>query len=236
MIDKANSSNGTNTSWYQRGVPLFFSTWAACLLLFFTLIMAPSQSLVLSSLDMVFEGLMFSSLLGSVGFLMWVGVPLIVLLALTRKCRRWRPWIIGAFLFTGAAYIGFHEFGPAREKQRFEILTHMQWGSAECLMAKRAEFMGDGSLYFWAFRGSPSQFKEHLSQLPWHDQPDQPTYFDDGNSMASKRAHEVFGSEWRPAKAYHYANDRRGSSPPFGISVMAVDAAQQHWAIFWISQ
>lgn len=167
---------------------------------------------------------------------MWVAIPLLLLLALTRKWMRCRPWIIGAFVLGGVAYIGFHQFGPSSEKQRFEILTHMQWGSADCLMAKRAEVMGDGSRYFWAFRGSPSQFKEHLSQLPWYEQPERPAYFDNADSQASKRAHEVFGSDWKHPKTYYYRNDRRDNNPPFGNSVMAVDASQQRCAIFWISQ
>lgn len=236
MIDKANSSNGIDTPWYQRGLPLFFSTWAACLLLFFTLIMAPSQSLLLSSLGLVFGELVLSSVFASVGFLIWGAIPLIALLALTRKCRRCRPWIIGAVLFAGAAGISFHEFGPVREKQRFEVLTHMRWDSADCLMAKRAEAMGDGSLYFWAFRGLPRQFNEHLSQLPWKDQLDQSSYFDNADSLASKKAYEVFGSNWKHTKTYYYMNDRRENNRPFGNSVMAVDASKQHWAIFWISQ
>ena len=236
MIDESNSSSGACTPWWQHAIPLFSLTWAAYILVGFTLIFVPSQSLHDSFLEVVFFGLLFSLFFGSLGFLMWVALPLLLFLALTHKWLRCRPWIVGAFLLGGTAYICFHQFGPSSEKRRFEVLTHMRWDSADCLMAKRAEVMGDGSLYFWAFRGSPSQFKEHLSQLPWEDQPDRRMYFDDANSSASKRANEAFGSDWRPTKMYHYANDRRDSSPPFGISVMAVDEAQQCWAIFWISQ
>lgn len=177
---------------------------------------------------------MLSLFVGTAGTVVWLALPVLLVCFLLRRWPRFRSGLLGTVWVVLAVTWAVGICRPNLER-KFEAVTRMDWELAPCVADFHTNSIS-GRLHLWVFRGTPEALDRQIAALPWTKEETVLIWGDQENSIAYRRAREVFGAEpWEPQEHYRFHNDRfdDDAALPHGDAHLLADARRERWIIWW---